>query len=212
MLGLIKKDFLLIKANSNSKSIIIIFLIYLMMAFQGIFDVTFIVPLIGIIMFITTFSYDDFNNWNSYAVTLPDGRKNVVKAKYVASIILIFILGIIAFLISMGISYIKTNGINLEETISSLIGTILSSIIMISFLYPIMFKFGATNGRIILFAVVFVIAGIVTLIAKFTDMTAFMNMINELDKYLYIVIPIVLIILLGISYLISNKIYQNKEF
>ena len=61
MLGLIKKDFLLIKANL--KSMIIIFVIYIMLAFQGTLDVTFIIPLIGIILFLSTFSYDDFNNW-----------------------------------------------------------------------------------------------------------------------------------------------------
>lgn len=210
MLGLIKKDFLLIKANS--KSMIIIFIIYLMMAFQGTFDVTFIVPIIGIMLFISTFSYDDFNNWNSYAVTLPDGRKNVVRAKYIASIILTIILGAIALAIGVGIGYAKTNSINLDETISALMGTVLSSVIIISLLYPIVFKFGATNGRIILFAVVFGIAGIGALISNFIDMTPVINMINELDNYALIAIPIISIILLGISYLISNKIYQNKEF
>ena len=50
MLGLIKKDFLLIKANL--KSMIIIFVIYIMLAFQGTLDVTFIIPLIGIILFL----------------------------------------------------------------------------------------------------------------------------------------------------------------
>ena len=210
MLGLIKKDFLLIKANS--KSMIIIFIIYLMMAFQGTFDVTFIVPLIGIMLFIPTFSYDDFNNWNSYAVTLPDGRKNVVRAKYIASIILTIILGIVSLAIGVGIDYAKTNSINLDETISSLMGTVLSSVIIISLLYPIVFKFGATNGRIILFAVVFGIAGIGALIAQFVDTTPIINMINRLDSYSLIAIPIISAILLGISYLISNKIYQNKEF
>jgi ABC-2 type transport system permease protein len=210
MLGLIKKDFLILKANS--KSMAIIFIIYLMMAFQGVFDVTLIVPLIGIMLFISTFSYDDFNNWNSYAVTLPDGRKNVVRAKYISSIILTIILGIVSLIISMGISYIKTNGINIEETISSLMGTILSAVIIISLLYPIVFKFGATNGRIILFTVVFGVAGIIALVARFIDMTVFINMINGLDKCSYIAIPIISIILLGISYLISNKIYYDKEF
>ncbi len=210
MLGLIKKDFLLIKANS--KSMVIIFIVYLMLAFQGIFDVTFIVPLIGIMLFISTFSYDDFNNWNSYAVTLPNGRKNVVRAKYIASIILTIILGAVALAISIGIGYAKTNNINLEEILSSLMGTILSNVIIISLLYPIVFKFGATNGRIILFAVVFGIAGIGALIAKFIDMPFIINMINGLDSYSLIAIPIISIILLGISYLISNKIYQSKEF
>ena len=158
MLGLIKKDFLLIKANL--KSMVIIFIVYLILAFQGTFDVIFIVPLIGIMLFISTFSYDDFNNWNSYAVTLPNGRKNVVRAKYIASIILTIILAAVALTIGIGISYTKTNSINLDEIISSLMGTMLSSIIIISLLYPIVFKFGATNGRIILFAVVFGIAEI----------------------------------------------------
>jgi len=210
MLGLIKKDFLLIKANS--KSMAIIFIIYLMLVLQDTFDVTFIVPLIGIMLFISTFSYDDFNNWNSYAVTLPDGRKNVVRAKYVASIILTVILGIVSLGLSIGINYIKTNSINIEEIISSLMGTTLSSVIIISLLYPVVFKFGATNGRMILFGVVFGIVGIGALLAKFVDMTFIINMINRLDNYSFIAIPIISIILLGISYLISNKIYQNKEF
>lgn len=210
MLGLIKKDFLLIKANL--KSMIIIFVIYIILAFQGTIDATFIIPLIGIILFLSTFSYDDFNNWNSYAVTLPNGRKNVVRAKYIASTILMIILAVVAFSIGIGISYIKTNSINLDEIISSLMGTMLSSVIINSLLYPIVFKFGATNGRIILFAVVFGIAGIGTLIAQFIDMAPIINIINKLDNYLLIVIPIIYIILLGISYLISSKIYQNKEF
>lgn len=210
MLGLIKKDFLLIKANL--KSMVIIFIVYLILAFQGTFDVTFIVPLIGIMLFISTFSYDDFNNWNSYAVTLPNGRKNVVRAKYIASIILTVILGVIALAIGVGISYTKTNSINLDEIISSLMGTMLSSVIIIALLYPIVFKFGATNGRIILFAVVFGAAGIGALIAQFVDMTFIINMINRLDSYPLVAIPIISAILLGISYLISNKIYQSKEF
>lgn len=210
MLGLIKKDFLLIKANL--KSMVIIFIVYLMLAFQGTFDATFIVPLIGIMLFISTFSYDDFNNWNSYAVTLPDGRRNVVRAKYIASIILTVILGAVALAIGAGISYTKTNSINIDEIMSSLMGTMLSSVIIISLLYPIVFKFGATNGRIILFAVVFGIAGIGALIAQFVDMTFIINMINGLDNYLLIAIPVISIILLSISYAISNKIYKNKEF
>lgn len=210
MLGLIKKDFLLIKANA--KSMIIIGIIYLMLVFQGTFDVTFVVPLIGIMLFIATFSYDDFNNWNSYAVTLPDGRKNVVRAKYIASIILIIILAIVSLTISIGINYTKTNRIDLDETIPSLMGTTLSCVVIISLLYPIVFKFGATNGRIILFAVVFGIAGIIGVISNWVDMSSVINIINRLDSCFYIAIPIISILLLGTSYLISNKIYQNKEF
>lgn len=210
MIGLIKKDFLLIKANL--KQMIIIFVIYLLLTFQGTFDVTFVVPLIGIMLFITTFSYDDFNNWNPYAITLPKGRKNIVRAKYISSIILTIILSILSLTLAVAISYTKTNSINIEEILSSLMGTLLSSVIIITLLYPIIFKFGATNGRIILFIVVFSIAGIGAIITQFVDLTFILNMINKLDNYVLIAIPIISIIMLSISYLISNKIYKNKEF
>ncbi len=210
MVGLMKKDFLLIKANI--KSMIIIFIVFFIFAFQGTFDIAFIVPIIGIMLFISTFSYDDFNNWNSYAVTLPDGRKNVVRAKYVASIILAVALGTLCLAISMAISYVRTNNINFDDTLSLLMGTILSSVIIISLLYPIMFKYGATNGRIIMFIMIFGITGIGVMLEKFIDMTFLINMINELDNYMFIAVPVISIILLGISYLISSKIYINKEF
>ena len=210
MVGLMKKDFLLIKANI--KSMIIIFIVFFIFAFQGTFDIAFIVPIIGIMLFISTFSYDDFNNWNYYAVTLPDGRKNVVRAKYVASIILAVALGTLCLSISMAISYVRTNNINFDDTLSLLMGTILSSVIIISLLYPIMFKYGATNGRIIMFVMIFGIAGIGVMLEKFIDMTFLINMINELDNYMFIAVPVISIILLGISYLISSKIYINKEF
>lgn len=210
MLGLIKKDILLIKANF--KSMIIIFIVYLILAFQGMFDVTFVIPLIGIILFISTFSYDDFNNWNSYAITFPDGRKNVVKAKYIASIILVLILGLLCILLSLSISSIRGNDINIHEIITSVMEAELSSIIIISLLYPVMFKFGSTNGRIILFSVIFAITGIGTLITRFVDTNYIINLINGLDNYLFILIFIISIISLIISYLISNKIYKNKEF
>lgn len=210
MLGLVKKDFLLVKANL--KTMIIIIVVYFIMILQGLFDATFIIPLIGIMLFISTFSYDDFNNWNSYAITLPNGRRNVIKAKYIASIMLTIILSILSFIIATTVSYIKTNEIDLNLMISSLMETLLSSVIIISFLYPIIFKFGATNGRIILFAVVFGVLGIITLIGNFVDMEFISNIINSIDNSGWITIPIFSMIALSVSYQISNKIYQNKEF
>lgn len=210
MLGLIKKDFLMIKANLKATAII--YIIFLIMIFQGTLDSVFIIPLIGIMLFISTFSYDDFNNWNAFAVALPNGRKNVVKAKYIASLILTVVLSIISIASSTLISYTRNNNIDILEIISGLMGTLLSCIIIISLLYPIIFKFGSTNGRIILFVVIFAFAGIISIVSNYIDMSSFVNLINMLDKYWYIGIPLIAVIFLGISYLISNKIYKNKEF
>lgn len=210
MLGFIKKDMFMIK--SNLKTIIIILAVFLVMMLQGTLDIIFVMPIIGTMLFIGTFSYDDFNHWNAFAIALPNGRKNIVKAKYIASFILTFILGMVSFLLSLIVNLVSKNGIHLEEMITSLLGTILSIVIMISLLYPIVFRFGAINGRTILFVMVFGIAGVFTLIANFIDMTAINQVLNSLENMFYITVPILSILLLGISYLIANRIYQRKEF
>lgn len=210
MLGLIKKDFSIVKANL--KTMILIFVVYFIMMMQGNLEVSFIIPIIGIMLFITTFSYDDFNNWNAYAVTFPNGRKNVVRAKYVASIILIFILSILSLILTIITESVKKNSIDMANIGASLIGTILSVVIIVSLLYPIIFKFGSTKGRIILFTIVFAVAGIIGVIANFIDISGVISKINIIENYLYIAIPLISIALLGISYLVSNKIYKDKEF
>ena len=35
---------------------------------------------------IATFSYDDVNNFNAYAITFPNGRRNVVLEKYLITV------------------------------------------------------------------------------------------------------------------------------
>ena len=113
MLGLVKKDLFIVKANL--KTMIIIFIAYFIMMLQGNLEMAMIIPIIGIIMFISTFSYDDFNNWNSYAITFPNGRKNVVRAKYIASIILIFALAMLSLLIQVISEYVRLNSININS-------------------------------------------------------------------------------------------------
>ena len=211
MLGFIKKDLFMIKANL--KKFLIIFALYIVLAIQGSFDITFVIPLIGIMLFITTFSYDDYNNWNAYVATIPNGRRNAVRAKYVVSIILMIVLGIISFGMAVGVDYFIKNQVYIDQSLSSVLGILLSIVIIISLLYPIMFKFGSTNGRVILFVVVFGFAAIIGFVANYTSISFNTSQIKELlEKYVYIAIPMVSVILLMISYLISSKIYRNKEF
>lgn len=210
MLGLIKKDFLLIKANV--KSILIIFAVFFLLALQGSFDVTYIIPFMGLILVISTFSYDEFNNWYAYALTLPNGRKNIVKAKYIATILFVVLLELISLIVTMGIRYVRTNIFDFDGIISSLAGVTVGYMIVISFMYPLMFRFGSTNGRIILFAVVFGVAGAIGAIAHVTDAESVGALLNQFDHYGLMVSIGFAVGLLFISYLVSNRIFQQKEF
>ena len=89
MTGLIKKDLLMIK--SNLKMILVILFVFFIMALQGEFDISFVPEFIVVMLFISTFSYDEYNKWDAYAITLPNGRNSVVASKYLATLILITI-------------------------------------------------------------------------------------------------------------------------
>ena len=104
MLGFIKKDLLMIK--SNIKILVILLLIYVVMSFQGEMDLSFLLPFMSVMIMMSTFSYDYYNKWDAYAISLPNGRKNSVKAKYLATIILIIITTIIITILSFTISNI----------------------------------------------------------------------------------------------------------
>ena len=79
-------------------------------------------------------------------------------------------------------------------------------------MYPLIFKYGIEKGRIGLFALTFAIVGIIGLLSRVIKIDIPNNIISFLDNYWFIVIPIVLIIILLISYKISKKIYLKKDF
>ena len=56
MLGLIKKDFLIIK--NNLKLIIVMLMVFFIMALGGQFNISFIPTFIIVMLFISTFIYD----------------------------------------------------------------------------------------------------------------------------------------------------------
>lgn len=211
MIGLVKKDLLVIKSNLKIILAVLVALL-LLISQEGGSSAIFILPIIGVMMFISTFSYDEFNNWNSYVVTLPNGRRNAIIAKYIATIIIIVILSLVSIITTTGFNYIMNGTINMTETTTALLGTILSTSILVALLYPIMIQYGALNGRIIIFIVVIGIGVIGAILSKYVDVNNLINQINSLEFYGSILVPIISIILLGISYFISKKLFQKKEF
>ena len=209
MLGFIKKDLLMIK--SNIKILAILLLIYIVMAFQGQMDLSFLLPFMSVMIMMSTFSYDTFNKWDAYAVTLPNGRKNSVMGKYIATIILIEITTIIITILSFTISYAKTKIIDFENIIGTIFGSLFATILLQSFMYPAMYKFGPEKARIGIFVVVFGVAIIGGVVTKYVDLLPMIKIIDSIGKYWIIVFPVTMVLMLYISYKVSERIYFKKE-
>ena len=99
MLGLIKKDLLIIKGNI--KVAILFVIVFALMSSEGNEILYFVPVFLSTMLFMSTFSYDDYNKWDAYACTFPSGRANIVKAKYLASLILTVIAIIITYILGI---------------------------------------------------------------------------------------------------------------
>ena len=196
MVGLIKKDLLMIK--SNLKMVLIMLVVFFIMSLQGEFDISFVPPFIVVMLFMSTFSYDEFNKWDAYAVTLPNGRKNVVKSKYVASLILTIVTIILTIILNSLVGLINNN-LEFDKFISTIMGCVFGVILIQSIMYPFIFKYGMEKGRI----------GLLSSVLKINIPT---NVVTFFDNYWFVIIPLISIVLLLISYKISEKIYLKKEF
>lgn len=210
MLGFIKKDLLMIK--NNIKIFLFLLFIYGVMTFQGEMNLLFLLPVMSVLMMISTFSYDTYNNWDAYLVSFPNGRKNSVKSKYLTTIMLIIITTILVTILEIIIVYAKGKIIDFESIISAILGGGIASVLMPSLMYPAIYKFGVEKARIGIFAFIFGISIIGGLLAKFVDVEILLESITFIADYWMIVLPIIIILMLYISYKISKRIYLKKEF
>ncbi len=210
MLGLIKKDLFLIKNNFKFLAIILVF--YVLLAFVCDIDIAFLPPFLSVMIMISSFSYDNYNKWDIYAITLPNGKKNVVKAKYLATLFLIAVTSLAVIILSLLISYANTKSINVKETFEVITLTICATLLIQAIMFPAIFKFGAEKARIGVFIIVFGVAILGGVLTNVIDFDSLIGKLSFLNDYLIIILPIIAIVILFASYLISEKIYSKKEF
>lgn len=208
MLGLIKKDLLMIKGNL--KMISIIFIVFILIALNGNGNFAFIPAFIGVMLIMSTFSYDEYNKWDAYATTLPSGRRNIVKSKFIATFILILISFLVTLLLCLIIQYIN-NDINFKEIYESMLGCLIAIILLIAIMYPLIFKFGIEKSRIGIFIGIFGVTSLVSILTK-VKIQIPNSLLTFLSNYGFILFFGISLISILISYKISQKIYLNKEF
>ena len=210
MIGFIKKDLAMIKSNFKLLGILII--VYTIMGLMDKMDISFILPFMCVMIMISSFSYDNYNKWDAYSISLPNGRKNSVKSKYITTILMTLVVSIITIILSFIISYVNTQTINYEQILVTMFGTIFGTLLVLTFMYPIIYKFGVEKARIGIFLLVFGIVIIGSLLANFVNLSNGLKFLAFLEDYLIIILIIITIIMVYISYKISLKIFSKKEF
>lgn len=209
MLGLIKKDFLLMK--ENWKTIALLILVFSVLSFDGKNTIYIIPVFISVMVFMTTFSYDEYNHWDAYVCSFAHGRKQVVCAKYIASFLFMIASLLLTCLIAILIRFYNPD-FDISSIHTIMLGLCFCIVLIESISYPFIFKFGAEKGRILLFVFTILFVVVANLFSHYVDVSLFQNWFSLIKHYYFVLGPVGILILLFGSYQVSKRIYLKKEF
>ncbi|MEL1044829.1 ABC-2 transporter permease [Clostridioides difficile] len=211
MKGLILKDLLNLKGNI--KFILLFIIMFGFMSSLGDGNVNNFIGVIIVLcttMIVSTFSYDDLNKWDSYVLTMPINRNDIVLSKYLTMLIFSFIGVLVSLIVSVTIGYFK-NTLILNETL--LINALILSISVCfgSLILPLIYKFGIERARLLMI-LCFLVPTLALLVFKsiLENISSPISIEIMLNTLVYS-LPFVAILLFVISYFISSKIYSKKE-
>lgn len=217
MKGLIIKDFLNIFKNYKVIVLMMVFYTALAALTDGSGSFINLLTLIFAMYFLNTFSYDEDAKWDTYALTMPLSRERIVLGKYLTMLFM----ALISFTVNSALliffnTLTKKN--SLFEGIKVNAAAAAAVIFFYSIIIPVICKFGIVKARIyiiIIYMVPFFLGSLILNKIKETypaPPEKLIVFIETLYKNIYVIVPLALIALLGISYFISIRIYRKKEF
>lgn len=219
MKGLIIKDFLYLK--NKWKSFIVLFIGVILICI-GIGNYTLavcLVPLVILANTINTFQTDEFFNTESYTLSLPLSRTKIVTARYLYTIIMLFVAFFIGLVLYYLVYFIINPGVLGLNTamLKYLLMLEAASLIVDSIFYPVIYKYGCEKSRIVLMSVVFLLLGIASVLSVYiqvfdNDFIDFMALLNFIQNNGVMVLGIIVCISMSISYGLSILFYRHRDF
>ena len=162
MKSVVLKD--LYNMRGNGKSVLISFLILAVaMASTGV-GVLYSGAILCSSLIVSTFAYDDRCDWAKYAVVMPISRNELVAGKYAMLTLLVvggMAVSLLASLVSNAITgQIPLNWNGLQELIFSALTALIFALVYGSVAIPLILRFGAEQGRVLLVAALLVPAAV----------------------------------------------------
>lgn len=217
MKGLLIKDWKLMKNQKNFFAVVLL----LAFAFSAFYEnpafVFSYVPTMCCVFTISTVTYDSYDNGEAFLFTLPVTRKGYVKEKYLFALIITAV-SLAGVSILTGI-FRHVRGILCSpgEYGMYILTGFVTAAMMISVLLPIQLKFGAEKSRVVLATVVGgVFLAVVFLmslnVVGGAERKSFRIFLLD-NKYPLIAgCAVVFLMIVAISFLISLRVMEKKEF
>ena len=214
MKSLILKD--LYNIGHNAKSMLLILLVFAigLIMVSGVESYIISSGVLCSMMIVTTFTFDDHCKWSKYALVMPICKKDIVKAKFIV-LIIFCIAGICVgtiFGVAGGVAMHKM-ALSMEGIVTMLfmgfVGLIVS-VIFGSMSIPLVFKYGAEKGRMLLLISFAVPLGICFMVYEILMMLG----VKITDQLIFTILcasPLIAAIWIYTMYRISCRIFYNTN-
>ncbi|MCD1147545.1 ABC-2 transporter permease [Peptoniphilus sp. KCTC 25270] len=221
MIALLRKDFYLTRKKLKILLLIIGcvigFTLFSKNTSSSFFALTYLAGINASISSISI-SLDESNNGYAALFTLPILRKQYIQSKYIGSILLGFIVLSIMSLVSLIAFSLSTDGFILTEWLFEIFFAYGIFFIMTGIIIPVILKVGVEHSKLYLMIIYICIAGIGFLGYKilkssvFIDFNSLLEIFNRFPDLFSIVLFLFSALFFLFSYLISLKIFEQKEF
>ncbi len=214
MTGLIYKDFLVLNKTIRSYALIIV--LYMVLGGLGMFSASFIIAFLAVMIMVLPLSavaYDDQAGWDRCAMSLPLGRRRVVTARYLFVLVMTLAVAAVG---GVGCVVTSLSGrTDAAEAGASLLASMGGGLFMVDILLPLCYKLGAERARPYMYAALFL-----PMIALFlayrmgihVDLS-FLDGLEPVDALgCFALIPLAGAALMAVSWLVSCRIVEKKEF
>ena len=216
MKGLILKDIYSIRIRQKTYVLLFLFLCvfgYLMKS-PGYVGTMCIVVFATVVL--SLFNADQYYHWDTYAAALPLGKRIIVRSRYM--LIIVMTLGLAVFTAIMTGATAALLGMSVSEQVISSVSMCMIIPIFSGIIIPVIYKLGVEKGRVI-FMMLFLIPFLaLTLLKDLIQGTAVEKLLVNLQQnpngqvIIAGILLAVSILVLAVSYMISIRIYSNKEF
>ena len=207
--GLLYKDLFLLKEAFPIVALAVLFLLFsITLGFAGGFLALCIMLLVFAVKVVeSTLIYDETDGWDSFVLTAPVSRKEIIRSKYLLQILFLagaFLLSaVLLLLISLIPQFDGEEWLYIMLIVGFCYALVYGAVVI-----PVYLKFGQHTSRYVAFVILIVVAGLFGVTFGFS---MFMEFAASTIPLLIGILAVSLAAY-GASYLVSQKIYAKREF
>ena len=172
------------------------------------------VQIIIMMLPLSAFSYDELSKWDRYAFSLPLSRRAVAGARYLFALILTLFAALFGLVTCLILS-LAFHDSKLVENCMTVMVSLGLGLLYCDILLPLTYKLGPERARPYFYLVIFLPIILLVGASKLglLDGLSFLEQIPEASAIAFVLLlPFLPLLGMGVSYLISCRILEHKEF